>query len=295
MHTVTQEGIMQMSDLPNPRKMAGWEFFDLLADEAAGDRSGYPPDDADRSGVVEGFFISALQGCRKVLDFGCGLGWPGLAVAPHVGELIGVDAAPNVIRIAQQSLDLMKIANARFQLVSPDHLPFPDEEFDGAMLCGLLESIDWESVPKIMSEVRRVLEPGGRIAVLDQDWQDQLTRGPMIARHIRRRWGQLQVQVSERSVNPHMEVTTRYIVDPSTKQGAAMLSMLNGRERMEVIHIDPLPDPESIIEVNREIAAQFDTQTIIDLVASHGFGDIRIESVYVPDWGQKEILLTGIK
>ena len=86
-----------------PHKIAVWEFFDQNTDACdAGSMAVYDTLNEQNRQVPE-FFIPALSGSRRVLDLGCGEGYPGLYVAPHVGELVGLDAAPNVTPSARNA------------------------------------------------------------------------------------------------------------------------------------------------------------------------------------------------
>jgi arsenite methyltransferase len=49
-----------------------------------------------------------------------------------------------------------------------NHLPYPDATFDVAVSTQVLEYV--EDVPGALAEIRRVLRPGGRVLLLDTDW-----------------------------------------------------------------------------------------------------------------------------
>lgn len=278
-----------------PRRIQGWEFFNENAEacNAGGMAEFQALSEADRQ--VPEFFISALGGCRRVLDLGCGGGYPGLYVAPHVGELVGLDAAPNVIARARSNAATLGVANGSFKVGGTDGLPYADGEFDGAMLCGLLESMDWESVRRMMPEVRRVLMPEARIAALDQDWQDFLSKNPLKAVRIRLRKGRLTLQVVERGLSPHTEVDTRYVINRDSLLGKRLLAELGTGEVMPAtIGAEDL-EPGDVLDAEYDEAAQFDADSFGELFASYGFRDIRRGSVYVPAWGQKILFLTAVK
>lgn len=284
-----------MTDKIIPRKRELWEFFNENAGACdAGEMSPLETlSEADRQ--VPEFFINALEGYRRVLDTGCGGGYPGLYVAPHVGELVGIDAAPNMIEVALKNAKSLGVTNARVEVGGADGLPYAEDEFDGAMLCGLLESMDWESVHRMMPEVRRVLSPGGRIAALDQDWHDFLSRAPMRQVSIRNEKGRLFLQVVERTLNPHTETDARYYAAPDSPTGGRLLSMMAGKTRISTDGLTPGDlDPKDVMEATYDVAAQFGEATFADLFASHGFADVSCKSVLVPAWGQKILFLTAV-
>ena len=75
------------------RKIAGWEFFNNNVDVCDLVRpGGIKALEANARAVAE-LFIAALGGHRRILDVGCGSGFPGLYVASYVDELVGLDLA----------------------------------------------------------------------------------------------------------------------------------------------------------------------------------------------------------
>jgi len=189
-----------MDDKIEPRKIAGWEFFDDNVDVCDIVRpdglQALEPGDRE----VAERFIDALNGCHKVLDLGCGSGYPGIYVAAHVDKLVGVDAAPNMVSKARANAANLCVENVLFQVGGADGLQFGNEEFDGALLCGVLESMDWKCVHQMMAEVWRVMAPGGRIAVLDQDWQYVLKKKARNTAGIRCEKESLLLQFVERTL-----------------------------------------------------------------------------------------------
>jgi SAM-dependent methyltransferase len=216
-----------------------------------------------------------------------------LWIAPFVGEITGVDAAPRMIQAARRAMASSGVGNASFDLVDADKLPYRDGEFDGGVLCGVLESMDWDSVQRTLTEVRRVMSPGSRIAVLDQDWRDVLARSPLHVREIRLRKGRLMLQVVERTLDPHTEVTSRYTVEPQSPEGRRMLEELRGRVRAQTKLAPEDLALSSVTDANYDVSAQFDADTLAKVVSAHGFGDLKCESVTVQDWGQRVLFLTG--
>src|SRR5437588_8758510 len=62
--------------------------------------------------------ILKLTGAGKnsrVLSLGCGIGDTELLLAPHVGEIVGIDLSPAAIRQARADADRLGIPNARFE------------------------------------------------------------------------------------------------------------------------------------------------------------------------------------
>jgi SAM-dependent methyltransferase len=89
---------------------------------------------------------------RKVLDLGCRSG----ALTRHFldgNEVVGVDVDEAALAKAEERGITPVVADVK------EPLPFPDEAFDAVVAGELLEHIDFPET--VVSEVHRVLEPGG--------------------------------------------------------------------------------------------------------------------------------------
>ena len=274
-----------------PRRIEIWEFFNENVDAAGPRRLGGLEDLSVGDRKAAEFFIGALKGRRRVLDIGCGAGLPALYVAPHVGSIVGLDAAPNMVAAVQANAAGLGLSNASFQVGGLDALPFGDREFDGASLCGVLESMDWPDVLRTIAEVRRVLEPGGRLAVLEQDWHDILTTRPAREACIRLENGRLWLQITERRRDPHSEVQTRYFVCPESDSGTRLREELGDETRRMTAMAAGEVRPEDIVDAWYYQTAQFDADTLGGLLVSHGFVPLATRRERV--WTEEVLLVTA--
>jgi len=103
---------------------------------------------------------------ERVLEIGPGTGLQSLHVAPQ----LGADGRLAIVDIQQQMLDHVMARAARHSIgnISPhlagaDALPFPDAHFDAAYLVTVLGEIPQRQAA--LSELRRVLKPGGRLVI----------------------------------------------------------------------------------------------------------------------------------
>jgi ubiquinone/menaquinone biosynthesis C-methylase UbiE len=99
----------------------------------------------------------------RLLDVGCGTGWAVRAAAASAGSVVGVDLSPEMIRRARELAG--GIGNVGFAIADSERLPFPDVAFT-AVLC----SNSFHHYPgpdRAVREMRRVLEPGGRLVIGD--------------------------------------------------------------------------------------------------------------------------------
>ena len=105
------------------------------------------------------FFACALEGCERVLDVGCGEGWPSLYLARTTREVVGLDCSAVNVDLARNTARLMRLDNVRFKVGRIEKLPFADRSFDGVCFGGNV--FTYRSSPRAMlAEIRRVLRPG---------------------------------------------------------------------------------------------------------------------------------------
>ena len=112
-------------------------------------------------------FLAPLRGDERVLDSGTGAGTLALAVAPLVGEVVGVDLVPELLAAARRDAP----ANVTFVEGDVTALPFEDFTFDLSCSRRTLHHVSRPEL--VVSELARVTKPGGGRVFLD----DQL--GPM--------------------------------------------------------------------------------------------------------------------
>ncbi len=107
----------------------------------------------------------------RVLDLACGPGIVAEALAPLASELVGVDATPEMIRLAEGRVSKAGLTNVRFQVALAESLPFGEAEFD--VVLTRLSFHHFADVPAVLSEVRRVLRPHGCFILADILSSDQ--------------------------------------------------------------------------------------------------------------------------
>ena len=99
---------------------------------------------------------------ERALDSGCGAGALAIALAPLVGEVVGVDASTELLQEARR----LAPQNVTFVEGDVTALPFPDASFEVA---GSMRVLHHVRRPELaISELVRVVRPGGRVLVVDQ-------------------------------------------------------------------------------------------------------------------------------
>lgn len=115
-------------------------------------------------GHVNDYLLEALgkyiSGRRwsKGLDMGSGYGNSALELQKHTDSFVGVDRSILLQIVAQQKF---QTARADLPVADATHLPFADRSFDIAISNGLTHYIPEEQNRKFVSELWRVLAPGG--------------------------------------------------------------------------------------------------------------------------------------
>jgi SAM-dependent methyltransferase len=106
--------------------------------------------------------LAPLAGTERALDVGCGTGALAYALAPLVGEVVGVDESDEYVAAARDHAP----PGATFLVGNAQSLDFPYGDFD---LVGCLRVLHHVRRPElVVSELARVTRPGGRILLVDQ-------------------------------------------------------------------------------------------------------------------------------
>ena len=106
----------------------------------------------------------------RVLDLGCGTGWASRRIARVVtaGEVVGLDVADEMLRRAERASS--GINNVRFVWGSAESIPAADNYFSKVLS---VESFYYYADQgKALAELRRVLQPGGKLFILINLYKD---------------------------------------------------------------------------------------------------------------------------
>src|SRR5207249_2992596 len=120
------------------------------------------------------FFAPYVQPGMRLLDCGCGPGslTADLAEAVAPGVVVGVDSDGRVLERARSAAEARGVVNSCFVASDAYHLAFADDTFDAVWTSSLLQ---WLNKPAaVLTEVLRVLKPGGVYASRDRDRRGDL-------------------------------------------------------------------------------------------------------------------------
>jgi ubiquinone/menaquinone biosynthesis C-methylase UbiE len=101
--------------------------------------------------------LLAPKAGERILDAACGTGRHFAAILQAGSQLIGIDFAPGMLRVAQQRYPHIPLILADLQ----HPLPLQSHSFD-AVLCSLVGE-HLSDLPTVFQELYRVLRPGGRL------------------------------------------------------------------------------------------------------------------------------------
>jgi len=119
--------------------------------------------------------IQAIVGAVAVdrgLDLACGTGMSTVALSNVAASAVGVDASPEMLRVARRA------PRCAYLLGHAARLPFPDASFDAATCCS---GVHWFDQERFYAELHRVLRPGAWVALYDHYFLGEMVDVPEFA------------------------------------------------------------------------------------------------------------------
>lgn len=113
---------------------------------------------------------------KKLLEVGCGVGIDLVRFARAGAVVTGIDLAPVSIELAHQNFKQNALA-ADLRVMDGEAMAFADDSFDVVYAHGVLQYT--ANAPKMVSEIYRVLRPGGEAIVMvynKYSWLNALAR-----------------------------------------------------------------------------------------------------------------------
>lgn len=102
-----------------------------------------------------------------VLDIGCGDGLTEVYFSKHFSSwnLAGIDISAQSIGEAKKK----GIRNTNFTFYDGINIPFPNNTFDLVFLSSVLHHVSFDEHLPLLKEIRRVLQPGGRLYLFEHN------------------------------------------------------------------------------------------------------------------------------
>jgi ubiquinone/menaquinone biosynthesis C-methylase UbiE len=110
--------------------------------------------------------LAQVEASWRVLDVATGTGHTAFALAPQVGQVIGIDLTPEMLTEARALQTTRGTPNVAFQVADVHHLPFADGAFD--LVTCRRAAHHFSNIALALREMTRVLCPGGRLVVDDR-------------------------------------------------------------------------------------------------------------------------------
>lgn len=100
---------------------------------------------------------------QSLLDVGCGNGANTALFAQALPRVAGVDVEPERLSVAREFARTHGMDNVEYVISDGLNIPYPDDSFDYVTNFDVLEHVEDEQ--KTLSEIARVLRPGGKLAI----------------------------------------------------------------------------------------------------------------------------------
>jgi ubiquinone/menaquinone biosynthesis C-methylase UbiE len=113
--------------------------------------------------------LAQIQRGDRVLDVGCGTGDLTLIAKGRAGvdgQVAGIDPAPEMIAVARQKAAKRGVA-IDYREGAIEALPFPDNSVDVVLSSLMMHHLPDALKTQGLTEIQRVLRPGGRLLIVD--------------------------------------------------------------------------------------------------------------------------------
>ena len=120
-----------------------------------------------RNATVRLAQLAEIDGSQRVLDVGCGIGGPSRFLASKFGcQVNGLDLTAEFVALAGMLAQRTRLADkVTYRQGNALDLPFPDASFD--VVWSQNAAMNIGDRDRLYGEMRRVLRPGGRLALQD--------------------------------------------------------------------------------------------------------------------------------
>jgi ubiquinone/menaquinone biosynthesis C-methylase UbiE len=130
------------------------------------------PDHVDRARAIADLILETVRppGTARVLELGAGTGLLGLALLPHVSEVVLTDASWGMLEVADAKIATGAYPGARTMPFTITEDDAPADQFD--LLVSMMALHHVPDTAAAIAAMATLLVPGGRIAVVDLEAED---------------------------------------------------------------------------------------------------------------------------
>ena len=119
---------------------------------------------------ARGLELLDVQEGERVLEIGFGTGCSLVEIARCVGatgKAYGIDVTPEMVELAKRR-SAREGLTERVELCEGDarEMPYEDRQFDAVYMAATLELFDTPDIPRVLTEIKRVLKPAGRLGII---------------------------------------------------------------------------------------------------------------------------------
>jgi ubiquinone/menaquinone biosynthesis C-methylase UbiE len=126
--------------------------------------------------VYADFLLPHLSERTDLVDVGCGDGELTVDLAPSVHSVVGIDVDEDDLAGARSRASRMGVGNATFETGDVSRLGLADDAADAVLGHSVLEALEHPATA--LREMRRVLRPGGVVAVASVEYDGLILAGP---------------------------------------------------------------------------------------------------------------------
>ena len=107
----------------------------------------------------------AALGAGHAIDVGCGAGHLSFALAPSLARVVALDPSPNMLATVEKAAAARGLTQIETRRAGAESLPFADSSF--SLACTRYSAHHWTRLQAALREMRRVLQPRGRLLIID--------------------------------------------------------------------------------------------------------------------------------
>lgn len=119
-----------------------------------------------------------LKPSYVVADLGCGSGYFAVPISRKVKKVYGVDVQKEMLEYLDEKIQKQNIRNIETVLSEEDEIPLQDKSVDLLLSVNTLH--EFRDKEKTVKEMRRILRPKGKVAIIDFRKEDT-SFGPPVA------------------------------------------------------------------------------------------------------------------